>query len=129
MAAVDQGTTGTRFMIFTRDGRVHATAYHEHRQIYPQSGWVEHDPVEIWEKTQAVIRAAMAGGKVRAEQLAGIGITNQRETTLVWERSSGRPVYNAIVWQDTRTRELCRRIIDDGFEAHITRSTGLPSAT
>ena len=129
MAAVDQGTTGTRFMIFTRDGRVHATAYQEHRQIYPQPGWVEHDPVEIWEKTQAVTRAAMAAGKVRAEQLAGIGITNQRETTLVWERSTGRPVYNAIVWQDTRTRELCRRMIDDGFEAHVRRSTGLLSAT
>jgi len=128
-AAVDQGTTGTRFMIFTRDGRVHATAYQEHRQIYPQPGWVEHDPMEIWQTTQAVIRAAMAQGSVRPQQLAGIGITNQRETTLVWERATGRPVYNAIVWQDTRTRETCRRIVEDGFEEHIRRSTGLRSAT
>jgi len=128
-AAVDQGTTGTRFMVFTRDGRVQATAYREHRQLYPQPGWVEHDPVEIWETAQSVIRAAMAQGQVRAEQLAGIGITNQRETTVVWDRATGRPVSNAIVWQDTRTREICQRIIDDGLEDHIRRTTGLRSAT
>ncbi|MDQ7843024.1 MAG: glycerol kinase GlpK [Armatimonadota bacterium] len=129
VAAVDQGTTGTRCMIFTRDGRVHASAYREHRQLSPRPGWVEHNPMEIWETTQAVIREAMAQGEVGAEQLAAIGITNQRETTVVWERATGRPVHNAIVWQDTRTRELCQRIIDDGFDDHIRRVTGLRSAT
>ncbi|HEU5299149.1 MAG TPA: glycerol kinase GlpK [bacterium] len=129
VAAIDQGTTGTRCIIFTREGAVHATAYREHRQIYPQPGWVEHDPLEIWETAQSVVRMAMEEGKITAPALAAAGITNQRETTLVWERATGRPVHNAIVWQDTRTRELCRRIIADGFEPHVMRTTGLRSAT
>lgn len=128
-AAVDQGTTGTRCMIFTHDGRIHAAAYEEHPQIYPQPGWVEHDPLKIWETTQAVIRSALERGRVAADQLTGIGVTNQRETTLLWDRGTGRPVYNAIVWQDTRTREICQRIIDEGFEPYIRKSTGLLSAT
>jgi len=128
-AALDQGTTGTRCMIFTHGGEVRATAYQEHRQYYPQPGWVEHDPVEIWEKTRHVIDAALAAGRVRAEEIAGLGITNQRETTIVWNRRTGAPAYHAIVWQDTRTRDLCQKIIDDGFEAEVKQRTGLVSAT
>lgn len=128
-AALDQGTTGTRFMLFTHDGQVHATAYQEHEQIYPQPGWVEHDPREIWEKTGRVMQDALAQGGVRPEEISGIGITNQRETTIVWDRRSGSPVYNAIVWQDTRTRDICQKIIDDGFEPYVKQRTGLVSAT
>lgn len=129
VGAIDQGTTGTRFMVFTRDGQVRASAYREHRQLYPQPGWVEHDPLEIWETTQAVIAAAMAEGRVAPGELAAIGVTNQRETTIVWDRATGAPLANAIVWQDTRTRELCRRITDDGFEPYVRSATGLLSAT
>src|SRR5712692_957271 len=128
-AAVDQGTTGTRFMIFTHDGNVLATAYQEHVQHYPQPGWVEHDPMEIWEKTQQVIKEALAHGGVPPESISAIGITNQRETTIIWDRRTGRPIYNAIVWQDTRTREVCQKMIDDGFERVVRERTGLVSAT
>ena len=128
-AAVDQGTTGTRFMIFDQRGQPVSTAYEEHRQIYPQPGWVEHDPLEIWDKTQRVIKAAMEKGGVRAEEIAGIGVTNQRETTIVWDPKTGQPCYNAIVWQCTRTRDICQQIIDDGFEPYIRENTGLVSAT
>ncbi len=128
-AALDQGTTGTRFMIFTRSGEVRGTAYEEHKQIYPQPGWVEHDPMEIWEKSAHVIRAALNQGRVRPEEIAGIGITNQRETTIVWDRRTGAPVYNAIVWQDTRTSGMCQKIVDDGSEPEVKRRTGLVSAT
>ncbi|HEX4840566.1 MAG TPA: glycerol kinase GlpK, partial [bacterium] len=128
-AALDQGTTGTRCLIFTRGGQVRGSAYQEHQQHYPQPGWVEHDPQEIWAKSQQVIRAACEAGGVRWDEIAGIGITNQRETTIVWNRRTGAPVYNAIVWQDTRTREICQRIINDGFESYVKRHTGLVSAT
>jgi len=128
-AALDQGTTGTRCILFTRDGQVRATAYREHRQIYPQPGWVEHDPLEIWENSGAVLREALAQGGVLPAEICGLGITNQRETTLLWDRRSGTPLYKAIVWQDTRTRELCQRIIDDGFEPYVRQHTGLISAT
>jgi len=128
-AAVDQGTTGTRFMVFSHDGKVVSSVYEEHEQIYPQPGWVEHDPMEIWEKTQKVTRAAMAAKNIKPEEIAGIGVTNQRETTIVWDKKTGEPVYNAIVWQDTRTRDICQKIIDDGFEPYIKESTGLVSAT
>jgi glycerol kinase len=128
-AAVDQGTTGTRFMIFDQKGQPVSAAYEEHQQIYPQPGWVEHDPLEIWQKTQQVIRAAMEKGGVKAEEMAGIGVTNQRETTIVWDPRTGQPYYNAIVWQCTRTRAICQQIIDDGFEPYVKESTGLVSAT
>ncbi|MDR5693857.1 MAG: glycerol kinase GlpK [Armatimonadota bacterium] len=127
--AIDQGTTGTRCIIFSHEGKPVAASYEEHRQIYPQPGWVEHDPMEIWSKTQKVIREAMAKGNVRAEEIAAIGITNQRETTILWDRHTGEPVYPAIVWQDTRTHRICQRIVDDGFEAYIRENTGLVSAT
>jgi glycerol kinase len=128
-AAVDQGTTGTRFMVFSHDGRVVSSDYQEHEQIYPRPGWVEHDAMEIWSKTQAVTRGAMQKGGVAAGDLAAIGITNQRETAVVWEKASGKPVYNAIVWQDTRTRDICQQLIDEGFEDTVKQRTGLVVAT
>jgi glycerol kinase len=128
-AAVDQGTTGTRFMVFSHQGTVVSSDYLEHEQIYPKPGWVEHDPMEIWARTQAVMRGSMEKGGVSASDLSAIGITNQRETALVWEKATGKPVYNAIVWQDTRTRELCQQLIDEGFEPTIKERTGLVVAT
>jgi len=127
-AAVDQGTTGTRFMIFDKRGRVICASYQEHRQIYPQPGWVEHNPMQIWEKTQRVIKDSI-GGAVKAEELSGIGVTNQRETTIVWDPRTGQPYYNAIVWQCTRTRSICQQLIDEGLEPIIKQKTGLPVAT
>jgi len=128
-AAVDQGTTGTRFMVFDRQGRVVASLYEEHTQIYPQPGWVEHDAGEIWAKTRRVIGGTLAEGRIRPTQIAGIGITNQRETAIVWDPTTGEPLCNAIVWQDTRTRELCQQLIADGLEPTFRRKTGLPIAT
>jgi glycerol kinase len=128
-AAVDQGTTGTRFMVFSHDGRVVSSDYQEHEQIYPKPGWVEHDPMEIWSKTLAVTKGAMDKGGVAASDLAAIGITNQRETAVVWEKATGKPVYNAIVWQDTRTRDICQELIDEGFEDTVKTRTGLVVAT
>jgi glycerol kinase len=128
-AAIDQGTTGTRFMIFGPDGRPVCSAYREHRQLYPSPGWVEHDPIEIWRSTQEVIQTALREGGLTPDQLAAIGVTNQRETTVIWERATGRPLTNAIVWQDTRTTEICQALIDDGLEALIAERTGLLPAT
>ena len=128
-AAIDQGTTGTRFMIFDRDGRAMAVEYDEHEQIYPQPGWVEHDAIEIWDNTRRVISAALAGARIQASELAGIGITNQRETTLVWDKNTGQPLHNAIVWQCTRTLLLCQRLIDEGLQDTFRAKTGLPIAT
>jgi len=116
-------------MVFTHDGKVASTNYEEHQQIYPQPGWVEHNPMEIWEKTQQVIKASLAAGNIDPKEISGIGVTNQRETTILWDKSTGQPVYNAIVWQDTRTREICQKIIDDGFEPTVKAKTGLVSAT
>ncbi|MCK4451131.1 MAG: glycerol kinase GlpK [Anaerolineae bacterium] len=128
-AAVDQGTTGTRFMIFDRQGQVVASMYEEHTQIYPQPGWVEHDAGEIWAKTRRVIAGAMSEGNIRPAEITGIGVTNQRETTVVWDPTTGEPLCNAVVWQDTRTRELCQRLIADGLEPTFREKTGLPIAT
>jgi glycerol kinase len=129
VAAIDQGTTSTRCMIFDRSGEVVASAQTEHRQIYPRPGWVEHDPAEIWQRTQEVVQRALAKSGLTRDQIASIGITNQRETTVVWERRSGKPIHNAIVWQDTRTdliiNELARRDGQDRFR----QQTGLPLAT
>lgn len=100
--AIDQGTTSTRFLIFDEAARIVSLAQREHRQIYPQQGWVEHDPEEIWTRTQEVIAEAMRQKDLQPRDLAAIGITNQRETTVLWNRKTGQPVYNAIVWQDTR---------------------------
>lgn len=128
-SAIDQGTTGTRFMIFDHAGKVVASHYEEHQQIYPQPGWVEHDALEIWSKTRLTIGAAMAQSGLRTLNLASIGITNQRETTLVWNPKTGEVYHNAIVWQDTRTQDICQRLIDDGKLALIREKTGLPIAT
>src|SRR4051794_2328006 len=105
IGAIDQGTTSTRFIVFDRAGRIAASAQKEHRQIYPQSGWVEHDPDEIWSRTQGVIAEAMAQRGLKPSDLAAIGITNQRETTVLWDRKTGRAVANALVWQDMRVGE------------------------
>jgi len=129
VAAVDQGTTGTRCMIFDREGRVVASDYEEHRQIFPQAGWVEHDALEIWAKTQKVVGAALEAGRLRPTDVSALGIANQRETTVVWDRQTGQPLYNAIVWQCTRTDGQCRRLIDAGLEPLIRERTGLLVAT
>jgi glycerol kinase len=129
VGAIDQGTTSTRFMIFDQEARVVASHQLEHRQIYPKPGWVEHDPMEIWERTQEVIRGAMEKGGVEAKDLAAIGITNQRETTLVWDKKTGQPYHNAIVWQDTRTSRICHELAQDGGQDRFRGKTGLPLST
>ena len=129
IAAVDQGTTGTRFMIFDRQGQAIASAYQEHEQIYPQPGWVEHDPLEIRDMTYRVMGTGFAESAIQPQQLAGIGVTNQRETTIVWDRTTGQPLYNAIVWQCTRTRDICQDLIREGLEPMIRERTGLVVAT
>jgi glycerol kinase len=128
-AAIDQGTTGTRCIIFGRDGQVVSAEYAEHRQIYPQPGWVEHDAAEIWTNVRRVVAAALAKGEIQPQAIAGVGITNQRETTLVWDRKTGQPLYHAIVWQCTRTLPICQQLIDDGLEETFQARTGLPMAT
>ena len=128
-AAVDQGTTGSRFMVFDHQGRVVSSHYEEHEQIYPEPGWVEHDAGEIWAKTQHVITGAMNKADISADELAAIGITNQRETTVVWDPKTGEPLCNAVVWQDTRTRDMCQKMIDDNLEETFRAKTGLPIAT
>ena len=129
IAAIDQGTTSTRCMIFTHDGRSVGKHQLEHEQIFPQAGWVEHDALEIWERTQDVVRGAMADAGVTAAQLAAVGITNQRETALVWDKSTGQPLYNAIVWQDTRTDEICKALAGDVGADRYRQKVGLPLAT
>lgn len=129
VGAIDSGTTSSRFMLFDAGGNVVAYDQREHRQIFPQSGWVEHDPLEIWERTRQVIGATMAKAQITHADLAAIGITNQRETAIVWERATGKPIYNAIVWQDTRTDRICHQLERDGHAERIYRKTGLPIAT
>ena len=129
IGAIDQGTTSTRFMVFDRSGSAVASAQKEHTQIFPKPGWVEHDPAEILQRTREVISEAFAKSGVRASDLAGIGITNQRETTVVWERSSGKPVCNAIVWQDTRVAEDVARFAAEGGQNRFRAKTGLPLST
>ncbi|MEU1663828.1 glycerol kinase GlpK [Streptomyces sparsogenes] len=129
VGAVDQGTTSTRFMIFDHDGGEVAKYQLEHRQILPRSGWVEHDPVEIWERTNSVMQNAFRGSGLAPADLAAIGITNQRETTVVWDPRTGTPYYNAIVWQDTRTDAIAAALDRDGRGDVIRRKAGLPPAT
>ena len=127
--AIDQGTTSTRAIVFDAHGAIVAVAQREHEQILPRAGWVEHDPVEIWTNTQWVIASALSRGRLGAGDLAGIGVTNQRETAIVWDRRSGRPVYNALVWQDTRTQEHIDRLAAEGGTDRFAEVTGLPLAT
>jgi glycerol kinase len=129
IAAIDQGTTSTRFLVFDRAGRVVASAQKEHRQIYPQPGWVEHDPDEIWLRTREVIAEAMAQRGLRPDDLAALGITNQRETTVLWNRHTGRPLANALVWQDTRVADYIPELARAGGPDRFRPQTGLPLAT
>jgi len=128
-AAVDQGTTSTRFMIFDHEGKVVGIDQKEHEQIYPKPGWVEHDPMEIWGACEAVIAGALAKTKISAKDIAAVGVTNQRETTVVWDKATGKPVYNAIVWQDTRTDTICNELAKDGGQDRFRPKVGLPLAT
>jgi glycerol kinase len=128
-AALDQGTTSSRCMIFDHGGQVVAVAQKEHEQIYPKPGWVEHDANEIWSRTQEVVDEAMQSAGASADDIAAVGITNQRETALVWDRNTGEPVMNAVVWQDTRTDRLVDEYARDGGQARFQEKVGLPLAT
>ncbi|TCC32714.1 glycerol kinase GlpK [Kribbella speibonae] len=129
VGAVDQGTTSTRFMIFDHSGNEVGKHQLEHEQILPQAGWVEHNPVEIWERTSSVIQTALGAKGLQASDLAALGITNQRETAVVWNRKTGRPYYNAIVWQDTRTDRIASALEREGKGDVIRQKAGLPPAT
>jgi glycerol kinase len=125
VGAIDQGTTGTRFIVFDHTGSVVANAYEKHEQLYPEPGWVEHDAAEIWERTVTVIRRALDRADVGADQLAGIGVTNQRETTLLWDAETGTPIHNAIVWQDRRTTDRIEELEEAGKAEWVREKTGL----
>ena len=129
LGALDQGTTSTRFMVFDRAGRIIAQAQKEHEQIYPQPGWVEHSPLEIWQRTTEVIEQVCGAGGMQASDLASLGIANQRETTVVWDRHTGAPVMNAIVWQDTRVSDYLAELASNGGAEQLKAGTGLPVAT
>ncbi|RIV22183.1 glycerol kinase [Fibrisoma montanum] len=129
IAAIDQGTTSTRCIVFDRSGAIVSLAQKEHRQIYPQPGWVEHDPDEIWRNTLEVIALARIKAKLQVGDIAAVGITNQRETTVVWNRRTGKPYYNALVWQDMRTADYVSRFSNDGGQDRFRAKTGLPLAT
>jgi glycerol kinase len=129
IGAIDQGTTSTRFIVFDRAGRIVSSAQEEHEQIYPQPGWVEHDAEEIWRRTESVIAKAMQAAKLGPGDLAAIGITNQRETTVAWNKKTGRPIYNAIVWQDTRVAPEVAEFSRHGGQDRYRATTGLPLAT
>ena len=129
VGAIDQGTTSTRFMLFDRDGHIVGMEQREHEQITPRPGWVEHDPDEIWRRTREVIAGALATTPAEAGDIAAIGITNQRETTVVWDRSTGDPVYNAIVWQDTRTAAIVDELAGDEGPDRLRDRVGLPLST
>src|SRR5260370_4042496 len=129
VGAIDQGTTSTRFMIFDHGGNEIGRHQLDHQQILPEPGWVEHSPTEIWDAARAVIETGLRQAGLRAADLAAVGITNQRETSVVWDRSTGRPCYNAIVWQDTRTDRIASAL-ERGGEGEIIRiKAGLPPAT
>jgi len=126
IGALDQGTTSTRFIVFDRSGAVVSAAQREHRQIYPQPGWVEHDPEEIWGRSGEVVREALEKKGLSATALAAVGITNQRETTIVWDRRTGKPVTNAIVWQDVRVSPDVAEFSKSGGADRFRLKTGLP---
>lgn len=129
VGAIDQGTTSTRFIVFDRSGNIVSSAQKEHKQIFPKPGWVEHDPLEIWQNTQEVAGAALARAGLRPGDLAAVGITNQRETTILWDRRSGKPLHNALVWQDTRVDQLVARYSREGGPNRFRAKTGLPLAS
>ena len=123
--ALDQGTSSSRAIVFDKDGQAKAVAQKEFTQIFPKPGWVEHNPMEIWSSQAAVIAEAITSIDINGLDIAGIGITNQRETTIVWDAETGEPVYNAIVWQDRRTSEYCDSLKEAGLTDTIRRKTGL----
>ena len=127
--AIDQGTTSSRAIIFDKAGSIISIGQLEHEQIFPRAGWVEHDPKEIWDNTREAIGQALAKANLTRHDIVSIGITNQRETTVVWNKTTGEPVYNAIVWQDTRTQEIVDRLADDGGVERFRAKVGLPLAT
>jgi glycerol kinase len=127
--AIDQGTTSSRAIVFDKSGSIVSTGQLEHEQIFPKAGWVEHDPKEIWNNTREVIGQALSKANITRHDIAAIGITNQRETAVVWDRTTGEPVYNAIVWQDTRTQSIVDRLAADGGVERFKKKVGLPLAT
>lgn len=129
IAAIDQGTSSTRFIVFDQNGNIAAVDQKEHKQFYPQSGWVEHDPMEIWIRTQEVILNALQKSGIHPSQIAALGITNQRETTVIWDKTTGQPLHPAVVWQDTRTDGICQELARDGGQDRLRGKTGLPLAT
>ncbi|MGH3750576.1 MAG: FGGY family carbohydrate kinase, partial [Micromonosporaceae bacterium] len=129
IAAIDQGTSSSRCIVFDRDGAIVSVDQKEHRQIFPKPGWVEHDAAEIWANVQDVVRGALEQGGIGKDQIAAIGITNQRETTLVWDKATGEPVHHAIVWQDTRTDALCQELGGVVGQERFRERCGLPLAT
>ena len=129
IGAIDQGTTSTRFIIFDTSGKIIAVDQKEHQQIFPQPGWVEHDPLEIWQNTQEVISSTLQKSGIRSSEIVAVGITNQRETAVLWEKSTGKPVHPAIVWQDTRTDKICDQLAQEGGQNRFQKKTGLPLAT
>ncbi len=128
IAAIDQGTTSTRCLIFNHDGKIISSAQKEHLQIFPKPGWVEHDPMELLSNTQEVLINAISQIKDEQYQIKALGITNQRETTVLWNKTTGKPYGNAIVWQDTRTEDLCSNLTSQGLENCFRSKTGLPLA-
>jgi glycerol kinase len=129
VAAIDQGTTSSRCIVFDAKGAIVAVAQKEHRQIFPRPGWVEHDAEEIWTNVQAVVEGALKKAKIKAKHLAAVGVTNQRETTVLWDKTTGNPIHNAIVWQDTRTDQLVRELAGDIGQDRFRGRCGLPLAT
>ncbi len=129
VASIDQGTTSTRCLLFDRVGQVVAVEQKEHRQIFPRAGWVEHDPVELWHNTREVCAGALARADLAPGDVVAVGIANQRETTVVWDRATGEPVYNAIVWQDTRTDKICADLAGDEGPDRFRSICGLPIAS
>ena len=125
LLAIDQGTSSSRSIVFALDGRIVGMAQREFQQIYPHPSWVEHDPLEIWSSQLATMREALKNANVRAQDIACIGITNQRETTVVWNRKTGQPIYNAIVWQDRRAEPVCAQLRADGHDKLVQSKTGL----
>ena len=123
--SIDQGTTSSRAILFNKDGEIKGVAQREFKQHFPQSGWVEHDANEIWTSVLSVMAEVMNEHNIRAEQIEGIGITNQRETTVVWDKNTGRPIYHAIVWQSRQTQSICQELKDQGHEALFRDKTGL----
>ena len=129
VGSIDLGTTSVRFILFDKKGNIFGSEQKEHRQIFPKPGWVEHDPLEIWKNTCSVIKEVMGKPCVSVASIDSIGITNQRETSVVWNRKTGKPYYNAIVWQCTRTDDICKNLLAETGEEFFSKKTGLPVAT